>query len=60
MAQSEYVRGASPEEQLEMVAKLAIRGSEIVRELMIYAGKDLDVYTHIDLSRVVADSGRCE
>ena len=32
---------------------MAIRGSEIVRQLMIYAGKESDVPERVDVSRAV-------
>jgi two-component system cell cycle sensor histidine kinase/response regulator CckA len=41
VALSELAAGVSPEEELRAIRDVAIRGSEIVRELMIYAGKEL-------------------
>jgi PAS domain S-box-containing protein len=55
LAHLECADGAPPDEELSTVRKVAIRGSEIVRQLMIYAGKDIEVYTHIDLSQVVEE-----
>ena len=40
LALSEVAAGLNPEEELRAIRDVAIRGSEIVRELMIYAGKE--------------------
>jgi CheY-like chemotaxis protein/two-component sensor histidine kinase len=45
----------SPEEELGAIREVAIRGSEIVRELMIYAGKETAVVTNVDVSRIVRE-----
>ena len=42
-----------PHEELGAIRDVAIRGSEIVRQLMIYAGKESDVVGTVDVSRVV-------
>ena len=55
LAQAECTAGSYPDEELKVVEKLAIRGSEIVRQLMIYAGKEAEVSTHIDVSQVVEE-----
>ena len=55
LAQAECTAGSYPDEELKLVEKLALRGSEIVRQLMIYAGKEAQVSTHIDVSQVVEE-----
>jgi len=50
---SELAAGASPEEELSTIRNVAIRGSEIVRQLMIYAGKESEVVGLADVSQVV-------
>jgi PAS domain S-box-containing protein len=40
-------------EGLNSIREVAIRGSEIVRQLMIYAGKETDVVEPVDVSRAV-------
>jgi two-component system cell cycle sensor histidine kinase/response regulator CckA len=40
LALEQLAAGSRPEEELKAIRNVAIRGSEIVRELMIYAGKD--------------------
>lgn len=45
--------GSDANEQLNSIRDVAIRGSEIVRQLMIYAGKESDVMEPIDASKVV-------
>jgi PAS domain S-box-containing protein len=47
--------GANPEEELNAIRDVALRGSEIVRELMIYVGKETDVVGLVDVSRIVQE-----
>jgi two-component system, cell cycle sensor histidine kinase and response regulator CckA len=47
--------GLSAEEQLNAIHAVAIRGSEIVRQLLIYAGKESAVVELADLSIVVEE-----
>ena len=47
--------GSSPEEELKAIRAVARRGSEIVRQLMIYAGKESAVVELVDLSAVVEE-----
>jgi nitrogen-specific signal transduction histidine kinase/CheY-like chemotaxis protein len=48
----EYQAGASPVEELKRIRDGAIRGSEIVRQLMIYAGKESEAMGLVDVSQV--------
>jgi PAS domain S-box-containing protein len=52
LALEEYQVGASPEEELKRIRDGAIRGSEIVRQLMIYAGKESEAVGLVDVSQV--------
>jgi PAS domain S-box-containing protein len=52
---AELEDGLSPEEELKAIRDVAMRGSEIVRQLMIYAGKESAVIELIDLSTVVKE-----
>jgi signal transduction histidine kinase/ligand-binding sensor domain-containing protein/CheY-like chemotaxis protein len=47
--------GSYPEEELLAIRNVAIRGSEIVRQLMMYAGKESEVLELVDVSRIVAE-----
>ena len=47
--------GLSPEEELKTIRNVALRGSEIVRELMIYAGKESVVVGLVDVSKIVRE-----
>ena len=47
--------GFSPAEELKAIQTVAIRGSEIVGQLMIYAGKESAVVELFDLSAVVEE-----
>jgi PAS domain S-box-containing protein len=47
--------GSSSQEELKTICGLATRGSEIVRQLMIYAGKESEVAELIDLSEIVEE-----
>ena len=45
--------GARPEEELNSIREVALRGAEIVRELMIYAGTESHDMATLDLSKTV-------
>ena len=47
--------GSSPEAELKAVRDAAVRGSEIVRELMVYAGKETAVVGLVDVSQIVEE-----
>ncbi len=49
------VVGSHPGEELEGIKEAAIRGSEIVRQLMIYAGKESDVLEFVDISKTIEE-----
>jgi PAS domain S-box-containing protein len=49
----ELAAGANPEAELKAIRNAALRGSEIVRELMIYAGKEGAVVRLVDISQIV-------
>jgi PAS domain S-box-containing protein len=53
LATAELATGSPPDEALNQIREAAIRGSEIVRQLMIYAGKEEDVLELTDLSKTV-------
>lgn len=55
LALRELASGSVPEDELKIIRDVAIRGSEIVRELMIYAGKDSEVRELVDLSQIVKE-----
>jgi C4-dicarboxylate-specific signal transduction histidine kinase len=47
--------GSNPEEELKTISQIAIRGSDIVRQLMIYAGKEAEGFDFIDISNTVRE-----
>jgi PAS domain S-box-containing protein len=53
LALAELDAGSSCREELEAIGDVAMRGSEIVRQLMIYAGKESAVVGPVDLSKTV-------
>jgi nitrogen-specific signal transduction histidine kinase/CheY-like chemotaxis protein len=53
LATVELASGSHADEALKQIREVAIRGSEIVRQLMIYAGKEGDVVELIDVSKAV-------
>ena len=55
LALAEIDSGSSCQEELEAIRDAATRGSEIVRQLMIYAGQETAVAGLVDLSRIVSD-----
>jgi PAS domain S-box-containing protein len=55
LALAELASGSSPQGELKAIRDVALRGSEIVRQLMIYAGKETGVVERIDVSQVVQE-----
>jgi two-component system, cell cycle sensor histidine kinase and response regulator CckA len=55
LALAEHHAGMSAEQELKVIREVAIRGSEIVRQLMIYAGKESEVPGLVNVSRVVEE-----
>ena len=55
LALAESPSGAYPEEQLRAIGKVAIRGSEVVRQLMLYAGQESEISGVADVSRIVPE-----
>ena len=55
LALVELDAGSSCTEELQAICEVAKRGSEIVRELMIYAGKESEVVEWVDLSKIVEE-----
>jgi PAS domain S-box-containing protein len=53
LAIAELAAGSRPDEELKAVQDVAIRGSEIVRQLMIYGGKESDDLELVDVSKVI-------
>jgi PAS domain S-box-containing protein len=51
----ELAAGSNPEAELKAIRNVALRGSEIVRELMIYAGKESAVLEWVDVSQIVEE-----
>ena len=55
MALDELASGSSPEDALKMIRKVALRGSEIVHQLMAYAGTGNEVVGPVDVTRIVKE-----
>ena len=55
LARMQLVAGLNPSEELNAIRDVAMRGSEIVRELMIYAGKESGIRSLVDISRIVQE-----
>jgi two-component system, cell cycle sensor histidine kinase and response regulator CckA len=55
LAMDDAAAGANPTEALKAIRDIAIRGSEIVRQLMIYAGKEKEVPGPVDISKTIED-----
>ena len=56
LATAELQAGSSPVEEIERIRSVASRGSEIVRELMIYSGQDKADLEPLDVSQLVKDT----
>jgi PAS domain S-box-containing protein len=52
---AEYAERASPEEELKRIRTAAIRGGEIVRQLMIYGGNESPANEPVDVSCLVEE-----
>ena len=55
LAQEKLAECASPEEELRQISTTAIRGSEIVRQLMIFAGNENGTLEPVDVSSLVTE-----
>jgi PAS domain S-box-containing protein len=55
LAFAELDAGSSCKEELKAIIETAKRGSKIVRQLMIYAGKEGEVVERVDLSKIVGE-----
>jgi two-component system, cell cycle sensor histidine kinase and response regulator CckA len=55
LAIAEVTRGSNPMEELGRIRDAAIRGAEIVRQLMVYAGEETEVLDLVDVSDIVDD-----
>jgi PAS domain S-box-containing protein len=56
LAAGELAEGAVPREEIHRIRSVAMRGSEIVRELMICSGKDKVSLEPVDVSQLVEDT----
>jgi two-component system, chemotaxis family, CheB/CheR fusion protein len=55
LALQDISAGALPEEELRRIRAAAIRGAEIVRQLMIYAGRESESLELVDASQIVEE-----
>jgi len=55
LALAELSSGNSPEAELNRIRAVAIRGSEIGRQLMIYAGEESEALLLVDVSQTIED-----
>jgi two-component system, cell cycle sensor histidine kinase and response regulator CckA len=53
LAQAKVAEGTSPEDELRQISATAIRGAEIVRQLMIFAGTESGTLEPVDVSSQV-------
>jgi PAS domain S-box-containing protein len=55
LALSELAAGSAPEEQLQAIRSVAMSGSEIVRQLMIYTGQERGVPELVNVTRTIEE-----
>jgi PAS domain S-box-containing protein len=56
LAETDLAAGLTPSEEIQRIKLVAIRGAEIVRELMIFAGQDQTTLVElVDVSRLVEE-----
>jgi signal transduction histidine kinase len=56
LALAELSEGASPEAEMKNIHAVAVRGAEIVRQLMVYAGQETDILELVDVSRLIEET----
>ena len=56
LASAELAEGTSPETEIGNIRAVAMRGAEIVRQLMVYAGQETDTLELVDVSRLVDET----
>jgi PAS domain S-box-containing protein len=56
LALSEMADGGSPESEIKSIRAVALRGAEIVRQLMVYAGQETESLELVDVSRLVEET----
>jgi PAS domain S-box-containing protein len=55
LAQAKLAQGSSPDDELRQISAVAIRGAEIVRQLMIFAGNERGTLEPVDVSSLVGE-----
>ena len=56
LVEADLAAGLPPHEEIARIKTVAIRGAQIVRELMIYAGQDqASIFESVDLSRLTGE-----
>jgi two-component system cell cycle sensor histidine kinase/response regulator CckA len=55
LALAELPEGSDPAKELQRIRDASVRGGEIVRQLMIYAGEDNEILDLVDVSGIVRD-----
>ena len=55
LAMAQLETGSHPTQELKHIRDITIRGAEIVRQLMIYAGQESDVLEPVDLANTVEE-----
>ena len=55
LAQAKLAEGAAPDDELRNIRDVATRGSEIVRQLMIFAGNESGALEPVDVSSLVTE-----
>jgi PAS domain S-box-containing protein len=55
LALSELAEGSRPEEELKAICSIAMSGSEIVRQLMIYSGQEREAPGLVNVARTVEE-----
>jgi PAS domain S-box-containing protein len=55
LASARVTAGTAPEQELNAIKEIATRGADLVRQLLIYAGKEADVVEPVNLSKTVEE-----
>ena len=55
LAENDLAEGSSPGEEIHQIKAVAIRASEVVRELMVYSGQETGKFEPVDLSGLIEE-----
>jgi two-component system cell cycle sensor histidine kinase/response regulator CckA len=55
LAKAQLAEGSNPKEELQRIETMVLQGTEIVRQLMTYAGQESEVFEVVSISGIIED-----